>query len=107
MRRRRPHAKPPYASPGTPRPASDPVLPDAATEWLFDLVDDPGETRNLIDARPQDAAPLRERLQAWLADQDRRTRGKTAEQPRKDAAPLRVLGDPQLQRQLKALGYLD
>jgi len=50
---------------------------------------------------------LRARLQAWLADQDRRTRGKTAEQPRKDAPPLRVLGDPQLQRQLKALGYLD
>ena len=37
----------------------------------------------------------------------RRTRGKTAELPRKDGAPMRVLGDPQLQRQLKALGYLD
>ena len=99
--------KPPYASPGTPRPASDPVLPEAAAEWLFDLGLDPGESTNLVETRAQEAAPLRARLQTWLADQERRGRGKTAEQPRKDATPMRVLGDPQLQRQLRALGYLD
>jgi arylsulfatase A-like enzyme len=98
--------KPPLASPHQVRPASDPVLPAESMEWLFDLAADPGETTNLVATHPAVAA-LRTRLQAWLAQQEKIGRGKTAEQPRKDAAPMRVLGDPQLQRQLKALGYLD
>jgi arylsulfatase A-like enzyme len=32
---------------------------------LFDLVDDPGERRNLADAQPQRVAALRARLTAW------------------------------------------
>jgi arylsulfatase A-like enzyme len=34
---------------------------------LFDLVDDPGERRNLADAQPQRVAALRARLTAWRA----------------------------------------
>jgi hypothetical protein len=50
---------------------------------------------------------MRERLQAGLRDQEIRGRGHAAEQPRAGAAPARVLGDPPLERQLRALGYLD
>jgi choline-sulfatase len=90
-----------------PRGRTDAPLPDAPTEWLFDLAADPAEVRNLAGSDPARLAPMRERTQAWLRDQERRGRGRQAELPQKDGAPRRVLGDPQLERQLRALGYLD
>ena len=89
------------------RPASDPPLPDRAEEWLFDLDTDPAESKSVAAAKPDVVARLRQRLQAWLADQELRGHGKSAEQPRKDGAGIRVFGDPQLERQLRALGYVD
>jgi hypothetical protein len=50
---------------------------------------------------------MRGRLQAWLRAQEARGRGHAAEQPRKGNMPIRVLGDPQLERQLRALGYVE
>ena len=38
---------------------------DTGEEELYDLAADPGETRNLRDARPKDAGALRELLFAW------------------------------------------
>jgi hypothetical protein len=38
--------------------------------------------------------------------QEERGRGQLAESPRQ-GAPMRVQGDPQVERQLRALGYLD
>lgn len=35
---------------------------------LYDLQADPGETKNLADARPDDLALLKEKFEAWLAD---------------------------------------
>jgi arylsulfatase A-like enzyme len=89
------------------RPASDPPFPDATQEWLYDLAADPGETRSLVDEQPAVAATMRLRLQEWLGEQQKRGRGHVAEQPRQGSAPMRVLGDPQVERQLRALGYLD
>jgi N-acetylgalactosamine-6-sulfatase len=37
-------------------------------EFLFDLAADPGESRNLIDARPEDAQRLKRRLDGWHRD---------------------------------------
>ena len=89
------------------RPGSDPPFPDTVQEWLFDLAADPGETNNLVTERADVAGPMRERLQAWLRTQEERGRGHTAEQVRPGGPPVRVLGDPQIERQLRALGYLD
>jgi arylsulfatase A-like enzyme len=61
---------------------------------LYDLHDDPGETKNLIDERPEVAVPLREQLSHWMAD------GSTAEAPRE----VRI--DPVAEGQLRSLGYL-
>jgi arylsulfatase A-like enzyme len=97
--------KPPRAA-GT-RPASDPPFGDAQAEWLFDLAADPGEATNLVDVRRDVAAAMRGRLQAWLRGQEARGRGHAAEQSRQGNVPMRVLGDPQLERQLRALGYVE
>lgn len=45
-----------------------PMSEEGFDEELYDLADDPGETRNLVDERPDDVARLRERLGAELAD---------------------------------------
>jgi arylsulfatase A-like enzyme len=41
---------------------------DVAGEYLFDLADDPGESRNLIDRRPEIAALLRELHAGWESE---------------------------------------
>jgi hypothetical protein len=89
-----------------PRPASDPPFPDAGREWLFDLATDPRESTSVADDRPDVLGRMRDRVQAWLGDQERRGRGRAAAQPRADGAPVRILGDP-LERQLRALGCLE
>ena len=41
------------------------------------------------------------------AGQEARGHAHVAEQPRQANVPMRVLGDPQLERQLRALGYVE
>ena len=63
---------------------------------LYDLEADPHETRNLIDERPEVAAPLERRLWSWMAKA-----GPTAPPP----AQVRVEG--QAEEQLRSLGYIE
>ena len=42
----------------------------AAHEGLFDLEQDPGETRNLFDDRPAEAQRMRRDLELFLSRQD-------------------------------------
>jgi arylsulfatase A-like enzyme len=90
-----------------PRAGSDPPFPDEAEEWLYDLGADPAEKTNLLEARADTVATMRGRLQEWLRAQEAHGRGRPAELPQAGGVPRRVLGDPQLERQLRALGYLD
>jgi arylsulfatase A-like enzyme len=62
---------------------------------LYDLEADPGETWNLVDERPEVAAPLKERLMRWIADG-----GSGSE------APEAVRVEPQAEEQLRSLGYI-
>jgi arylsulfatase A-like enzyme len=77
---------------------------------LFDLRDDPGETRNLREEEPERAAALRERLAAWQSDLEpgqpvhQRTGQPMPAEPTPDLAPFQPRGE-QLER-LRALGYL-
>ena len=41
---------------------------DAPSEQLYDLVFDPNEAHNIVDAEPEIAAELRARLQAWMEE---------------------------------------
>lgn len=38
---------------------------DRVDEYLFNLVDDPGETRNLMEALPNEAQRAKEKLAEW------------------------------------------
>lgn len=87
----------------SPRTPSEPPLPDAATEELFDVATDPGEVTNVVAAQPDVARRMRQRVEDWLGQQERRARGSLARSP---GQGLR-LGDPQLEHQLRALGYVD
>ncbi len=71
-------------------PDSEPQL------WLFDLRDDPGETRNLAEERPEITAELRGRLEALI--------GGSVLRPYEELDPDEL--DPKLREQLEALGYL-
>lgn len=62
---------------------------------LYDLAEDPGETKNLIDQRPQVAGPLKERLWQWIEDG-----GAGAEVP--DAVKV----DGNTEDELRSLGYI-
>jgi arylsulfatase A-like enzyme len=62
---------------------------------LYDLAEDPGETKNLIDERPQVAAPLKERLWQWIEEG-----GAGAE------VPEAVRVDANAEEQLRSLGYI-
>jgi arylsulfatase len=62
---------------------------------LYDLQEDPGETRNLAGERPEVAAQLRERLARWIGE------GGTG-----SAAPTAVRIEPEAERQLRSLGYI-
>ncbi len=65
-------------------------------EYLFDLVADPGETRNLAGQASLEAAWLRSRLVAWVE------RWKLAEAGAEEPEP-----DEETRRRLQALGYLE
>ncbi len=63
------------------------------SEELYDVSDDPRETRNLARERPEVAASLRRRLETWLGQREDRYR----------VEALR----PETEAELRALGYLD
>ncbi|HEV8578186.1 MAG TPA: sulfatase [Thermoanaerobaculia bacterium] len=63
---------------------------------LYDLQEDPGEKRNLIDERPDVARPLEKRLRRWMAGSRAGAR-----------APEAVRIDPGTEERLRSLGYLD
>jgi arylsulfatase A-like enzyme/Flp pilus assembly protein TadD len=63
---------------------------------LYDLENDPGEQKNVIDAHPKEGSELRTRLQQLYSDLS----GASTEK----VAVGRV--DPQLEKQLRSLGYL-
>jgi arylsulfatase A-like enzyme len=63
---------------------------------LYDLEADPGETRNVIDERPEVAALLKRQLWRWMANG-----GPVAPPP----AEVRVEG--QAEEQLRSLGYIN
>jgi arylsulfatase A-like enzyme len=62
---------------------------------LYDLKEDPGETRNLVAQRPEIAGRLKRELRDWIADG-----GAGA------AAPAAVRIDAQAEDQLRSLGYI-
>jgi hypothetical protein len=62
---------------------------------LYDLEADPGETRNLVDERPEVAALLKARLWRWMANG-----GPAA------PAPAAVRVEDQAEEQLRSLGYV-
>jgi arylsulfatase A-like enzyme len=62
---------------------------------LYDLAEDPGETKNLIDQRPQVAGPLKERLWQWIEEG-----GAGGE------VPEAVRVDGNAEEQLRSLGYI-
>jgi len=63
---------------------------------LYDLEKDPGETKNLIDRRPDVAAPLKRRLSRWIADSGSGATILTA-----------VQIDGEAEDQLRSLGYVE
>lgn len=68
-----------------------------STDWgwsLFDLAGDPGESRDLKDVRSAEFEALRDRLEGWLA-------GRTEI----EVAPEEE--DPEIQKRLRTLGYVD
>lgn len=67
---------------------------DGGDEWLFDVIHDPGETLNLIDANPNVANTLRTIIRQYLSQ----------------VAPMDTPGtnlDPRVRQQLRALGYIE
>jgi len=78
--------------------ADAPLAPDDerrryASEALYDLAADPGETRNVLDDHPEIAQALRQRLSSY---------GATSE-PALERVPL----DDAMRARLEALGYLE
>ena len=65
-----------------------------AAEYLFDLLEDPGETLNRAGDPSLEVAWLRSRLRAWIAAR--------SSPPEADPEPE----DPEVQKRLRALGYV-
>lgn len=77
------------------------VFRDPEPPWLFDLENDPGETRNLAEERPEDLEALRRLGEAkWELDR------KLAERYDQGDAPEVPGLTPEERRRLRALGYL-
>ncbi len=68
-------------------------LPGGEELELYDLREDPRETKNLVAAEPERVAALRELLRAWMASP-----GRGAEEPPMDEERLKLL---------RSLGYVD
>ena len=67
-------------------------------EYLFDLENDPGETRNLLGEDPLEAGWLRSQLLAWVEQGKALESGATAE---------KVVVEGETRERLRALGYLN
>jgi arylsulfatase len=91
--------------------------PTASREELYDLVDDPGETRDLAAARPDVTARFQKKLGRWRRGQlehARRSRRHVRPVAAPAAKPGRAPGpaaqrkrQQELETQLRVLGYLD
>jgi arylsulfatase len=91
-----------------PQGKSDPPAPAAGREELYDLSTDPGELHDLASSRPESLKAYKLRVEQWLKEQSKRAGALPAERPATAKGPSgRVLGDPQLERQLRALGYIE
>jgi arylsulfatase A-like enzyme len=66
---------------------------------LYDLVDDPGETRNRFADLPGEAAKLQPLLDAWMAKDPLQGSESSGEEGLEEL-------DPSALEQLKALGYI-
>lgn len=78
-------------------PDSDPDNRELLVDELFDLRQDPGETRNVIGAEPGIADSLRTILMGWLTEQ--------REMKDHIAAGAPVVMDERTRQELRALGY--
>ncbi len=67
---------------------------------LYDLLNDPGETVNLIEEKPELAADLERRLLLWVEES-----GAAAVVPRSETVDLKRLED-EVQERLRTLGYI-
>jgi arylsulfatase A-like enzyme len=76
--------------------------PDGDIFELYDLVSDPGETRNLYEELPGEAAKLWPSLQEWMRKDPDREANRTAE----ETEALEEL-DPATRQQLEVLGYIN
>src|SRR5439155_6284426 len=91
-----------------PRGNSEPPGSSAAREELYDLDADPAETTDLGPTHAADLRAFRARVQEWLADQERRGSQRMAERGDDGSGPpSRIRGDPQMERVLRALGYVN
>lgn len=68
---------------------------------LYDLLDDPGETFNIIGREPELAAKLKLRLLTWIEES-----GAAAAVPRSETVDLQRL-EEEVKERLRTLGYLD
>lgn len=75
--------------------------PDGDRHELYDLVSDPGETHDLFDELPGEAAKLLPVLEAWMRTDPARDHDKGAD----EEAELEGL-DPAAEQQLRTLGYI-
>jgi len=80
--------------------------PTAAREELYDLDADPGETRNLAEARADVTARFRTKVGRWRRAQLARSRA-NRHQLRPPPRPLEPQQKHDLEAQLRALGYLE
>ena len=69
------------------------------TEELYDLKNDPAETKNLMTARPVLAGYFRQNLRAWAQEQKERSRGLSS--------PGTATLDDATRQDLQELGYID
>jgi uncharacterized sulfatase len=68
---------------------------------LFDLIDDPGETRNLLSQRPSEAAKLEGALKSFVAEAESRRPANW------ESARKLKLDDDEVSERLRALGYIE
>jgi arylsulfatase A-like enzyme len=68
---------------------------------LYDLQNDPGETKNLVDQEPVLAAELKRRLLTWIEES-----AAAAEVPRSETANLQRLSE-EVKERLRTLGYIE
>ena len=68
---------------------------------LYDLIDDPGETRDVLDSEPEVVEQLKRRLLLWIEES-----GAAASVPRSETVDLQRL-EEEVKERLRALGYIE